>query len=82
MFLCGSRLALALENQPEVIVRFRMLPVHFQHQAVVRRSLIQLAQELASAAQVVARQNQARINREGSTESLFRSFQIAALQLG
>ncbi len=82
MFLSGSQLALALENQPEVIVRFSMRPVYLQHQAVVRRRLIQLAQKLASTAQVVARQNQARIHREGSTESLLRSFQIAALQLG
>ena len=65
MFLSGSQLTSALENQPEVIVRFSMLPVYLQHQTVVRRGLIHLAQKLASTAQVVARQDQSRINRPG-----------------
>ena len=55
VLLSSCDLVLTLENKAKVIVRFSVLRVDLQHLTVLCRSLVALAQELASTGQVVAR---------------------------
>src|SRR5262249_13858308 len=58
VLLSRCNLALTLQSKAEVIVCFSVLRIYLQHLAVLYRSLLNLAQDLASPTKVVARQHE------------------------